>query len=460
MVGNSRGDSNHFFTVLANNIAYIKPKNRKLRSGPTAVNPTGFRIVCHCCMRPAGHCYCQHLPQIENQTEILILQHRRERSHPFNTARMVREALAKCSLICDRNESLAPQIAQHLSGNAALLFPGPDSKLLSDLDEDERPEQLVILDGTWHHAKTMLRDFPAIRDLPRYGLAPSKPGEYRIRLEPNDTSLSTVEATVQSLQALEPDTKGLDGLMNSFRAMVEAQLAHPQAKYDEATRQKKLEQRRLKKPNIPYAIIHDLENIVVAYCETLAVPNLASLADPASSDGQANHSRTNRPIMWVAKRLGSGKTFQCFLKYDDVNMEDYPDHMHHAGLTIEDFASAVPVAEFCAKWKAFMQSSDTLAVYHQSSIEALIESGVEVGPNFALKSVRLSRPDQRGNEAKNGSIHNALSNIEIPIGVASFPGRAGQRLAGLEALATHLQRQHLSDSVLSSVPDSSSKLNS
>ncbi len=402
-------------------------------------------------MRPAGHCYCHHLPSIDNQTDILILQHRRERAHPFNTARMVREALNKCTLIFDRNESLAPRMAEHLSDNAALLFPGPDSRLLSDLDEDERPDQLVILDGTWHHAKTMLRDLPAIRDLPRFGLAPSTPGEYRIRLEPNETSLSTVEATVQSLQALEPETAGLDGLLNSFRAMVDAQLAHPNAKYDEATRQKKLELRRLKKPNTPYAIIHDLENVVVAYCESMAVLTKQS----GAQESTAKQLKLNRPIMWVAKRLGSGETFQCFIRHDDVRLEHHCEHLTHAGLQLTDFANACSVEEFSRKWNSFMNASDTLAVYHQSNIESLIAAGVKLGPNFALKSVRLANPHV-DSTSKNGSISDVLGKNQIEVGSPSFSGRAGIRLAGLEALARFFHRlENLKLSV-----DPESKLNS
>ena len=112
---------------------------------------------------------------------------------------------------------------------AVLLYPGKQSKLLTELSPMQRPTQLVILDGTWHHAKTLYRDIPQLHTLPQYRLAPATPGQYRIRLEPTATSLSTVEATVAALKFLEPETEGFEQLLGAFNLMVEQQLAHPNA---------------------------------------------------------------------------------------------------------------------------------------------------------------------------------------------------------------------------------------
>ena len=148
--------------------------------------------------------YCAAIPTIDNQTEVLILQHVRERFHPFNTARIVHKALQNSKLLIDHTPGFAAGLP--LKPRAGLLYPGPEATLISDLRRDERPEQLVILDGTWHHAKTMVRDVAALRALPRYRLAPAAPSRFRIRREPSATALSTVEATVAALQVLEPET--------------------------------------------------------------------------------------------------------------------------------------------------------------------------------------------------------------------------------------------------------------
>ena len=77
---------------------------------------------------------------------------------------------------------------------AGLLYPSADSVELGTLAPEDRPSQLVVIDGTWAQAKSLLNGLPKLKSLPCYKLSPTEPGQYRIRLEPTDTSLSTVEA--------------------------------------------------------------------------------------------------------------------------------------------------------------------------------------------------------------------------------------------------------------------------
>ncbi len=178
------------------------------------------RQRCYECFRPLSFCFCDAIPQIDNLTDVLILQHVGERFHPFNTARIVKKALRNCQLIVDHNHRLGTHNLPILA-NAGLLYPGENAPVLSDLSSDERPEQLIIIDGTWHQAKTIVRDVLQLHDLPCYRLAPTSPGQYRIRREPNAHSLSTLEATVGALHALEPSTTGLDQLLDAFDQMAD-----------------------------------------------------------------------------------------------------------------------------------------------------------------------------------------------------------------------------------------------
>lgn len=179
---------------------------------------------CYGCFRPIAACFCASIPSIDNQTAVLMLQHRRERFHRFNTARIVHKALRNSQLLADNTIQLREQA--RFKPRAALLYPGASARLLSELTPAERPEQLVLLDGTWHQAKTLLRDIPALREMPRYRLLPSAPSRYRIRREPNEWALSTLEAAVAALRILEPETGGLHFLLLAFNKMVEDQLAH------------------------------------------------------------------------------------------------------------------------------------------------------------------------------------------------------------------------------------------
>ena len=226
----------------------------------TVTGPESGR--CFGCFRPQRDCFCAAIPRIDNQTEVLILQHRRERSHRFNTARLVERALRHATVLVDHTAGLADRLA--LKPRAGLLYPGPGAMLLTDLPPAQRPEQLVIVDGTWHHTKTFLRDIPALRHLPCYRLAPSEPSRYRIRREPSAAFLSTVEAAVAALRVLEPATPGLDQLLEAFDCMIERQLAHPKAMG--GWRRNAARSRTYR--NVPLALVGDPDRIVVAYGES------------------------------------------------------------------------------------------------------------------------------------------------------------------------------------------------
>jgi len=94
-------------------------------------------------------------------------------------------------------------LAAERSGEVALLFP---SEAEGDPPRPDRPPgTLLVLDGTWPQARKLLRLNPALGQLPRIGLRPRRPGNYRIRREPAAHCLSTVEAVAEVLSHLEGD---------------------------------------------------------------------------------------------------------------------------------------------------------------------------------------------------------------------------------------------------------------
>ena len=369
------------------------------------------RDRCYHCFRPKSDCFCAAIPLIDNQTDVLILQHVRERFHPFNTARIVHRALRNSTLLVDQTSQLAAAPLP-LKPEAGLLYPGPEAFLLSDLPADQRPKQLVIVDGTWHHAKTLVRDIPALRSLPRYGLAPGSPGRYRIRREPNATSLSTVEAAVAALRELEPETEGLDRLLEAFEMMIERQLAHPRSQ--PVWRQNRRRNRTTR--SIPRILVHDLDNVVVAYGE--------------SSCGARGRKPTSRsPVYWVAERLGTGEQCSCTVQPDSPLSKAFLGHLE---LKPQHFADALSPAEFRAAWAGFLRSTDTLAVYSQSTARLLSHVGADSAKCLVLKSIQFSSGCQ------NGTLDDLLAAEGIPCPTPWHPGRAGKRLANAVALTRHL----------------------
>ena len=160
--------------------------------------------------------------KVANRTKLLILQHRKERTHPFNSARIVDQSLQNSKLIVGRNMELANQDLG-IEQNVGLLYPRKHAMPLEELAPNEIPEQFVFLDGTWNHARTMYRDIPVLKTLPCYRLTPKSPSRFLVRKEPTLDSLSTLEAVVAVLRQFEPELLGLDRLMAAFDLMNQQQ---------------------------------------------------------------------------------------------------------------------------------------------------------------------------------------------------------------------------------------------
>jgi DTW domain-containing protein YfiP len=131
-------------------------------------------------------CYCAALPRLETRTQVVILQHPRERDMPIGTARMASLCLPAARLhVGIRWDESAPLRAA-LADPARppiLLYPGPGARDIL-ADPPAGPVTLVVVDGTWSQAKTVVRDtrscapFPATtssrRSRPATGSARSR----------------------------------------------------------------------------------------------------------------------------------------------------------------------------------------------------------------------------------------------------------------------------------------------
>lgn len=376
-----------------------------------------WRTRCYECYRPIDRCFCHQIPTIANRTNVLILQHMKERFHPFNTARILKKALRNSSLVVDHIGGLSNALSDmHFTTESGLLYPGRDSLLLEEIPESERPKQLVVLDGTWHHTKTLFRDLPRLRELRKVRLAPTEPSRYGIRREPHVLFLSTLEATVAALRILEPETPGLEKLVAAFDAMVENQLAHP--KSAESVRRK----RRPRAPlNIPKVLRGDLSNTVVVYGETAP-----------SEDGEFHGERL--PVIWVAERLGSSERFERTIKPFRTPPASFFQHLQ---IPDDAFGSAISMEAFRRDWESFLGPTDTL-VYYFSNCTDLLKTiggaGCTSRSKIYLKSIQLHRGQ------KNGTLESLLAALDVSVDFAKYENRACKRLAGTIALTKYLNQ--------------------
>lgn len=183
-----------------------------------------WRPFCYRCWRTKILCLCNRVRVVDNPVEILYLQHPNERTMPFNTARLAHLSLTRSRLVHGLRFDGTPTIRDLLprKEKVGILFPSPVAKDLSEAPRDL--ETLVIIDGTWREAKKIIYLSPTLLEFPHYAFVPEKPSNYRIRKEPKDEFISTIEATVTALRILDRDPSKYQELLDLFDRMVDRQV--------------------------------------------------------------------------------------------------------------------------------------------------------------------------------------------------------------------------------------------
>lgn len=197
--------------------------------------------MCYRCNWPARLCWCRTITPLPVRTKFVFLMHPHEQKRVrTNTGRLthlsLRDSELHVGIRFDEHPAVRALIADP-NNFPVLLYPGPDAFDLSKGKNPENPfpapagRRLVVflLDTTWNLARTMTRDNPGLRSLPRIMFSGAAPSRYVIKKQPEPGCLSTLEATHELLVAL--DRSGLDAydadaspLLDLFRRMQEFQL--------------------------------------------------------------------------------------------------------------------------------------------------------------------------------------------------------------------------------------------
>jgi DTW domain-containing protein len=372
------------------------------------------RPTCYRCFRPEAHCLCAVIPAVDNRTPVVILQHPRERTHPFNTARLAELGLRQVEVLVDHLGCLRRDATRlgSLEG-AALLYPASDARDVTSLAPGEAPRRLFVIDGTWHHARTLYRDIPLLGTLPHLTLPAHLRSAFQIRRQPDVHCLSTIEAVVFALRALEPTTAGLETLLASFDAMQGRQLAemHSVGRTRRVTRQRASRA-------IPRRLVEGYASLVVAYAE--------STADP-SAPGE------RRLLCCAAEKPATGERFHRVLWHPGLDEA----HLAHLGLSRDDVEGGVSAEQFQREWASFMGESDNLAAWNQSTLDLLCEAAGAARAGVALKAAYHNL--RRGR----GSLEDVVRHEQLAHEGSEHPqaGRAGARLRNAVDLARFLHRR-------------------
>lgn len=380
------------------------------------------RLVCDRCRRPASVCYCEHLTTLETATRVLLLQHPRERDVAIGTARIAHLCLPRSELRVGVDFTHDPVVQAALQASPYLLYPGPDA-IDIDVAPPPHPITLIVVDGTWWQAKNLLKRNPALGALPQLRFTPPRGSDYRIRREPADHCMATIEALAHVLGALEGDRARFQALLRPFNAMVDTQLHFVanvrSGRHKHGPVSKSRAPRRIALP----ALLRDRPRDVVCV------------------HGEANAWPVNRPgghpaeiVHWLARRPATGETFEAIIA---PRRPLAPSTPVHTRLSAERLASGEPWAAFAARWTEFTRASDVLCSWGRYPVDLLEQCGV------ALPTARLdARPAASAFLGRRtGSIEECVERLGAPPPSAWAPGRGGARMASLCAVVDRMMNQ-------------------
>lgn len=189
------------------------------------------RKTCYECLRPASHCLCSFCRPFIAHTNFLILQHPNERKKYYSTAKLVNRCIKNSRLLrgVEFDQSFLETIV--CSSKHFLLYPASDSTDCQDILLSLE-DSVVVLDGTWSEAGKILYRNPVLQRLPKISFNLELRSNYRIRKQPKDNYLSTLESIGHLLKlnlksfTMDNQNKLSDyqHLFDLFDTMVEKQL--------------------------------------------------------------------------------------------------------------------------------------------------------------------------------------------------------------------------------------------
>ena len=368
------------------------------------------RDVCWRCRRPQRVCICKALRPMDSRTRIVFVQHPRESRVPVSTCRIAHLSLTNSemhvALSVEESEQLR-RIAQ--APGTAVLFPGEGA---TDAREVKvAPQTLIVIDGTWSNAKKVLTRSPALAKLPRISLSPRRASNYRIRKEPAEYCVSTIEAVAEILGQFEGEPGRFDGILGAFDAMVDAQLHHKDNKTG-PSRYKVHKVRQVPRQNPLGEFMAQWPNLVAAYAESNAWPK------GSPSPGKAELIQAD------AVHMATGTRFSTVLAPRQPLGTNVPAHL---GLSKESIEAGEGLADAQARWKAFLPGEAVLCTWGRYSADILSDAGWapsrRVDLRAAMKRMGVERTD--GLEA---------TASRLGVTVPASPRRTERRIAALVGL--------------------------
>jgi len=190
------------------------------------------RKCCTNCLRPLKTCICNLVQRINNDVQLIILQHPLEINEAKNSGRLLHLCLKNSQLFTGEtfDQSLFTQDEDYSN---LLLYPetaeinslglasprASHQGLIADNLLDIKPLRLWVLDATWRKSRKMLYLNSGLQTMPRLSLQNCPPTLYTVRKAHSKNQLSTLEASCYALQQLEHHKVDYAPVLNAFMAL-------------------------------------------------------------------------------------------------------------------------------------------------------------------------------------------------------------------------------------------------
>lgn len=383
-----------------------------------------WRVVCPACGRPESVCYCRHVTPVETKTRVVVLQHPCERNKPIGTAKMATLCLPGSELHegVRWDAAALDRVLEDPSGRdrrAVLLYPGAGAIDVMR-DAPRGPVTLVVVDGTWWQAKKLVRENPRLASLPRYAFTPNEPSEYRIRREPKESYVSTIEALVHVLGALEGSPSRFLPLLVPFRAMIDAQIACEREFHGSRIRHARMK-KRPRRAAVPPEFSARQRDIVCVVGEANAWPYRARERGAVYED---------ELVHWVGHRVATGETFERVVAPLSPLA---PRTSSYTELSNDELVAGGRLADAVTDWRTFIRDTDVVCFWGHYGAALFATSG----GYLPATRIDLRTAARTFAKARVGTLDEFLARIDLLVSGAVGRGRAGRRLAQLSAITSH-----------------------
>ncbi len=195
-----------------------------------------YRQRCYNCFRPQSSCMCEYITKIDTHTQFIILMHPKEFQKTKNgTGYFTHRSLLNSKLfkgIDFSNNKTINTIINNPNNNCFLLYPTHNSILLNhvNIQNKDKKNVIFIIDSTWPCANKILALSKNIQTLPTISFEHQKSSQFKIKTQPKEYCLSTIESTFCVLELLNNhnieniEIEKLSSFLKPFEKMVEYQV--------------------------------------------------------------------------------------------------------------------------------------------------------------------------------------------------------------------------------------------